>query len=96
MKTKTNWEPLLWEGWAALALCAAAVLPPDSPWGRMPAVVWPGLVLAVLVPAAWTLWGLWAQTPPAPEPECLLEPAALPEPVRRAVAQCDFAVRLPA
>ncbi|MGN0707622.1 MAG: peptidoglycan synthetase [Faecalibacterium sp.] len=94
---KNNWEPVLWESWSALALCAASVLPPGSPFGRTTGIVWPGLALAVLVPTAWALWGLWAQPQTSPGPEQLLEPAgALSEPVREAVSACDLAVHIPA
>ena len=50
---------ILWEGWTALVLCAAAVL-------------WPGLVLAAAVPAGWAFWALAEQPAPLP-PEQLLE-----------------------
>ena len=37
---------ILWEGWTALVLCAAAVFLPGSEALTYPAVLWPGLVLA--------------------------------------------------
>ena len=63
----------MWELWAALCLCTALVLPPGSPWLHEPALLYPGLSLAVLVPAAWAAW--WMAVPPQPlPPEQLLEP----------------------
>ena len=87
MCVKHRWTTLLWELWAAQAVCAAAalppgsafstgpalVLPPGSPWLHEPALLYPGLSLAVLVPAAWAAW--WMAVPPQPlPPEQLLEP----------------------
>ena len=55
MKQETQWTTIFWEGWTAQALCAAAVL-------------WPGLALAVAVPAVWAGWWMLAQRPkPLPE-----------------------------
>ena len=65
---------ILWELWAALCLCAVLVLPPGSGWLHEPAVLGPGLALAVFVPAAWALWGLWADLPEPLPPECPVEP----------------------
>ena len=43
------------------------------PWLHEPALLYPGLSLAVLVPAAWAAW--WMAVPPQPlPPEQLLEP----------------------
>ena len=50
---KHSGQTVLWELWAALCLCTALVLPPGSPWLHEPALLYPGLSLAVLVPAAW-------------------------------------------
>ena len=59
--------------WAALCLCTALVLPPGSPWLHEPALLYPGLMLAAVVPAAWAVW--WVVVPPQPlPPEQLLEP----------------------
>ncbi len=55
---------ILWEGWTALVLCAAAVFLPGSEALTYPAVLWPGLVLAAAVPAGWVFWALAEQ--PAP------------------------------
>ena len=44
---------ILWEGWTALVLCAAAVFLPGSEALTYPAVLWPGLVLAAAVPTGW-------------------------------------------
>ena len=80
---------ILWEGWTALVLCAAAVFLPGSEALTYPAVLWPGLVLAATVPAGWAFWALAEQPAPLP-PEQLLEPPRtldpatlldLPEPV---------------
>ena len=58
---------------AALCLCTALVLPPGSPWLHEPALLYPGLSLAAVVPAAWAVW--WVVVPPQPlPPEQLLEP----------------------
>ena len=72
---KYRWTTLLWELWAALCLCTVLLLVPGSPWGREPAVLWPGLMLAAAVPAGWAAWGLWAGLPPPLPPEQRLEPA---------------------
>ena len=70
---KQRWTTLLWELWAAQALCAVAALPPGSAFHTCPALALPGLALAAAVPAAWAAWGLLAQ-PPEPLPsEQLLE-----------------------
>ena len=59
---------ILWEGWTALVLCAAAVFWPGSAALRYPAVLWPGLALAAAVPAVWAGWWMLAQRPkPLPE-----------------------------
>ena len=63
---------ILWEGWTALVLCAAAVFLPGSEALTYPAVLWPGLVLAAAVPAGWAFWALAEQPAPLP-PEQLLE-----------------------
>lgn len=57
---------ILWEGWTALVLCAAAVFLPGSEALTYPAVLWPGLVLAAAVPAGWAFWALAEQPRPAP------------------------------
>ena len=70
---KHNGQTVLWELWAALCLCTALVLPPGSPWLHEPALLYPGLALAALVPAAWAVW--WVAVPPKPlPPEQLLQP----------------------
>ena len=58
---KHSGQTVLWELWAALCLCTALVLPPGSPWLHEPALLYPGLSLAVVPPQ------------PLP-PEQLLEP----------------------
>ena len=63
---------ILWEGWTALALCAAAVFWPGSEALTYPAVLWPGLALALAVPAGWGFWAVTA-VPEALPPEQLLE-----------------------
>lgn len=77
---KHQWTALLWELWTALCLCTAWMLPPGSTWSREPALLWPGLVLAVVVPAGWAAWGLWADLPRPLPPEQRLE-AARPVPL---------------
>ena len=65
---------ILWEGWTALVLCAAAVFWPGSAALRYPAVLWPGLALAAAVPAVWAGWWMALAEQPAPlPPEQLLE-----------------------
>ena len=51
MRQETQWTTIFWEGWTALALCAAAVFWPGSAALGYPAVLWPGLALAAAVPA---------------------------------------------
>ena len=72
---------ILWEGWTALVLCAAAVFLPGSEALTYPAVLWPGLVLAAAVPAGWVFWALAEQPAPLP-PEQLLEKQKPPYRVR--------------
>ena len=60
---KRSGQTVLWELWAALCLCTALVLPPGSPWLHEPALLYPGLSLAAVVPAAWAV-----------PPEQLLQP----------------------
>ena len=50
---KHRWTTLLWELWAAQAVCTAAAFPPGNPFIRSPAFALPGLALAAAVPAAW-------------------------------------------
>ena len=57
---------ILWEGWTALVLCAAAVFLPGSEALTYPAVLWPGLVLAAAVPVGWAFWALAEQPAPLP------------------------------
>lgn len=71
---KHNWTPLLWELWAAQTLCAVAALVPGSGFCTEPELVWPGLVLSAVVPAAWALWGLYAGPVAVMPQEQLLEP----------------------
>ena len=63
---KHSGQTVLWELWAALCLCTALVLPPGSPWLHEPALLYPGLSLAVVVPAAWAVssarWGSCSST----------------------------------
>ena len=73
---KHSGQTVLWELWAALCLCTALVLPPGSPWLHEPALLYPGLMLAAVVPAAWAVW--WVVVPPQPLP-----PEQLQEPVQR-------------
>ena len=67
---KRSGQTVLWELWAALCLCTALVLPPGSPWLHEPALLYPGLMLAAVVPAAWAVW--WVVQPLPPEQ--LLQP----------------------
>ena len=50
MRQETQWTTIFWEGWTALALCAAAVFWPGSAALGYPAVLWPGLALAAAIP----------------------------------------------
>ena len=63
---------ILWEGWTALVLCAAAVFWPGSTALTYPAVLWPGLALALAVPTGWAVWAVTA-CPALLPPEQLLE-----------------------
>ena len=65
MRQETQWTTIFWEGWTALALCAAAVFWPGSAALGYPAVLWPGLALAAAVPVLWAGWWLWAEKAPA-------------------------------
>ena len=62
---KHRWTTLLWELWAAQALCAVAALPPGSAFHTCPAAV----------PTAWAAWALLAEPPDGLPPEQLLEQA---------------------
>ena len=73
---KHRWTTLLWELWAAQAVCAAAALPPGSLFSQCPAFALPGLMLSAAVPAAWAAWAVLAETPPPLPPEELLTPAS--------------------
>ena len=55
---KHRWTTLLWELWAAQALCAVAALPPGSAFHTCPALALPGLALAAAVPVLWAGWWL--------------------------------------
>ena len=69
---KHRWTTLLWELWAAQALCAVAALPPGSAFHTCPALALPGLALAAAVPVLWAGWWLWAEkAPPLPEEELM-------------------------
>ena len=73
MRQETQWTTIFWEGWTALALCAAAVFWPGSAALGYPAVLWPGLALAAAVPVLWAGWWLWAEkAPPLPPPKLSL------------------------
>ena len=72
MRQETQWTTIFWEGWTALALCAAAVFWPGSAALGYPAVLWPGLALAAAVPTAWAAWALLAEPPDGLPPEQLL------------------------
>ena len=91
MCMKQRWTTLLWELWAAQAVCTAAAFPPGNPFIRSPAFALPGLALAAAVPAAWAAWGLLAQPPEPLPPEQLLE---APPGFDRA-ALCDFEAAAP-
>ena len=75
MRMKHRWTTLLWELWAAQALCAVAALPPGSAFHTCPALALPGLALAAAVPTAWAAWALLAEPPDGLPPEQLLEQA---------------------
>lgn len=65
MRQETQWTTIFWEGWTALALCAAAVL-------------WPGLALAAAIPVLWAGWWLWAEKAPLlPEEELMAKPGRI-------------------
>ena len=73
---KHRWTTLLWELWAAQALCAVAALPPGSAFHTCPALALPGLALAAAVPTAWAAWALLAEPPDGLPPERLLGPVS--------------------
>ena len=78
MRQETQWTTIFWEGWTALALCAAAVFWPGSAALGYPAVLWPGLALAAAVPVLWAGWWLWAEkAPPLPEEELMAKPGRI-------------------
>lgn len=78
MRQETQWTTIFWEGWTALALCAAAVFWPGSAALGYPAVLWPGLALAAAVPVLWAGWWLWAEkAPPLPEEELMGKPGRI-------------------
>ena len=75
---KHRWTTLLWELWAAQALCAVAALPPGSAFHTCPALALPGLALAAAVPVLWAGWWLWAEkAPPLPEEELMAKPGRI-------------------
>lgn len=74
---KHSWIPLLWELWAAQALCAVTAMLPGSRFCTYPELLLPGLALSAAVPAAWAFWGLCAELPHPAEPERPLEPVRL-------------------
>ena len=75
---KHRWTTLLWELWAAQALCAVAALPPGSAFHTCPALALPGLALAAAVPILWAGWWLWGETiPPLPEEELMAKPGRI-------------------
>lgn len=69
---KHSWQTLLWELWAALCLCTGLSF---GPLVGSPALVWPGLALAGVVPLGWAAFCVWAQLPAPLPPEQPLEPA---------------------
>lgn len=72
MRQETQWTTIFWEGWTALALCAAAVFWPGSAALGYPAVLWPGLALAAAIPV------LWAEKAPLlPEEELMAKPGRI-------------------
>ena len=78
MRQETQWTTIFWEGWTALALCAAAVFWPGSAALGYPAVLWPGLALAAAVPVLWAGWWLWAEkAPPLQEEELMAKPGRI-------------------
>lgn len=78
MRQETQWTTIFWEGWTALALCAAAVFWPGSAALGYPAVLWPGLALAAAVPVLWAGWWLWAEKAPLlPEEELMAKPGRI-------------------
>lgn len=72
---KYQWTTLLWELWTALCLCTVLQFPPGSTWSREPAILWPGLTLAVVVPTGWAVWELRSGLPQPLPPEQRLEAA---------------------
>lgn len=78
MRQETQWTTIFWEGWTALALCAAAVFWPGSAALGYPAVLWPGLALAAAVPVLWAGWWLWAEKAPLlTEEELMAKPGRI-------------------
>ena len=78
MCMKQRWTTLLWELWAAQAVCTAAAFPPGNPFIRSPAFALPGLALAAAVPVLWAGWWLWAEkAPPLQEEELMAKPGRI-------------------
>lgn len=71
---KQRWKGLLWELWAAQAVCTVAALAPGSRFCTIPGLALPGLVLAAAVPTAWAVWGVFAEPAQPLPPEQLLDP----------------------
>ena len=75
---KHRWTTLLWELWAAQALCAVAALPPGSAFHTCPALALPGLALAAAIPVLWAGWWLWAEkAPPLTEEKLMAKPGRI-------------------
>ena len=75
---KQRWTTLLWELWAAQAVCTAAAFPPGNPFIRSPAFALPGLALAAAIPVLWAGWWLWAEKAPLlPEEELMAKPGRI-------------------
>ena len=68
MRQETQWTTIFWEGWTALALCAAAVFWPGSAALGYPAAI----------PVLWAGWWLWAEKAPLlPEEELMAKPGRI-------------------
>ena len=83
---KHRWTTLLWELWAAQALCAVAALPPGSAFHTCPALALPGLAgrCRPSRPTACRRSSFWSRHRGSILPPCAILSGLLPCPEKRA------------